>query len=56
MVKKVKKPASSYQTNYQTDRAISKGFSAAYLLTALIGTGSKQVSIARNLWNLFGRR
>lgn len=53
MVKKtVKKPAGSYQT----DRAISKGFSAAYLLTALMGTGSKQVSIARNLWNLFGRR
>jgi hypothetical protein len=52
MKKTASKPANSYQTN----RAISKGFSAAYLLTALVGKGSKQVSIARNLWNLFGRK
>ena len=47
-----KKPVKS---SYATNRAISKGFSAAYLLTALAGKGSREVSIIRNLWNLFGR-
>ena len=48
--KKVVKPSGL------TNRDISKGFSAAYLLTALFGGSTRQVSIARNLWNLFGRR